>query len=87
MSNLKELFKKNKKTVIILSVIVLAGIFFELHDPIDQSEKREILAHADIQTWVHLGAMLAHKDVARQNGLASKLLYAKPLAGTVAAVA
>ena len=35
MSNLKELFKKNKKTVIILSVIVLAGIFFrtyEFHD-------------------------------------------------------
>ena len=67
--------------------LFLAGILLKLHDSVDQSEKSEILAHANVNAGMNLGAMLTHKNVARQNRLATELFHAKSLTGTVAPVA
>ena len=67
--------------------LVLAGIFFKLHNPVNEGEKRIVLAHADVGAGMDLGAVLPHQDVARQNRLAAELLHAEPLTGAVASIA
>src|SRR5690606_13103037 len=49
-------------------------------------EERVVAAHADIAARMKLGAALAHDDVAGDDGFATELLHAQPLAGGIAAV-
>src|SRR5690606_25323874 len=58
----------------------------ELDVAVHQRVQRVVLAHADVLARVHLGAPLAHDDVARRHQLAAVALYAQPLALAVTAV-
>jgi hypothetical protein len=46
-----------------------------------------ILAHADIVAGIEFGAALTNNDIAGQNLLAAKLLYAKAAAVGIATIA
>src|SRR3954469_7985977 len=59
----------------------------ELHDPRALGEDRVVLADADADAGVELGAALAHDDLAAADGLAGEHLDAEALGVRVAAVA
>src|SRR5262245_29025255 len=50
-------------------------------------EQRMVLAHGDIHAGKHLGAALAHEDIAGKNDLPAEALDTKPLTRRVATVA
>lgn len=62
------------------------GFGIEFHATIDESEKRVILASADILAGMPLGAALACKDVAGNHRLPAEKLNAKAPTRCVAAV-
>ena len=58
----------------------------KLHGTFGSCKDRVILAHADAHAWPHLGATLAHDDVAGNDGFAAKFLYTKTTTRRVASV-
>src|SRR5262245_44891564 len=59
---------------------------FVFDDAVDEREQREVAAHAHAGPGVHLGADLAHDDVAGDDALAAENLHATALAAAVTAV-
>src|SRR5271166_3464600 len=64
----------------------VVGAALERHVAVDERKDRVVAAEADIGAGLHLGAALAHDDVAGNDGFAAELLHAETAALGIAAV-
>ena len=69
-----------------LNDVHLAVDFVEFDLAVGEGEQCPVAADADIFTCVQLAATLADDDVARDDGLAAKLLYAETFRVALATV-
>ena len=65
----------------------LADILLKAHNAGHFGKQGKIPAHAHVHTGVNGSAELTHQNIASQNALTAKTLYAAALAFTVATVA